>query len=165
MPHIKSRLAGLSCYALRHTVDFDKYTALSMAEDIGRLARLHQHDKAAFLDVATHTLHSYLDKSQDHFCAYFLALFPDKNYKILDPIAKVDKAFEAPSSGNRPVFWPVATPCRDTTFQLQNVVCFYCGVPGHMSPRCFWKMRQASNCRFTPYRNQRLPPGGRPGPQ
>jgi hypothetical protein len=113
-PDIESRLAGLSSYALGHTVDFDKYTALSMAEDIGRLAHLHQHGKAAFLDVATQALRSCIDKSQDHFPAYFLALFSDKNYtKILDSIAKVDKAFEAPSPGNRPLLRPVTTPPRD----------------------------------------------------
>jgi hypothetical protein len=165
-PDIESRLASLSSYALRHTVDFDKYTALAMAEDLGRFAHLHQHDKAAFLDVATQTLRSYLDKSQDHFRAYFLALFSDKNYsKILDSIAKVDKAFAVPSPGNRPVLRPVATPRRDASSRMQNVVCFYCGVPGHTSPRCFRRMRQTSNRRFTPYQNQRPPPAGRPGPQ
>jgi hypothetical protein len=64
-PDIESRLAGLSSYALRHTVDFDKYsnTALSMAEDIDRLAHLHQlHDKAAFSDVATYSNVSSLSR-------------------------------------------------------------------------------------------------------
>ena len=57
---IESQLSDLSWYALRHTADFDTYTALSKAEQIAHDARSQQHAKSIFLDVATQTLRSLL---------------------------------------------------------------------------------------------------------
>ena len=57
---IESQLSDLSLYALRHTADFDTYTALSKAEQIAHDARSQQHAKSIFLDVATQTLRSLL---------------------------------------------------------------------------------------------------------
>ena len=82
----------LSAYGLRSKADFDKYTALSMAESVAREALRLSYDKASFLDAAIQGLRPRLQVSTDKFQAYFLALFSDKDYaKVLDSLAKDGK--------------------------------------------------------------------------
>ena len=65
--------------------DFDKYTAVSMAEAASMEALRINDPKASFLDAACQTLRAQLDKPTDKFQAYFLALFSDKDYtKLLE---------------------------------------------------------------------------------
>ena len=90
-----SQLAKLSAYGLRSEADFDKYTALSMAESVAREAHRLSHEKASFLDAAVQGLCPRLQAPTDKFQAYFLALFSDKDYaKVLDSLAKVDKVLK-----------------------------------------------------------------------
>ena len=51
-----SQLARLSAYGLRSAADFDKYTALSMAESVAREAHRLSHEKVSFLDAAVQGL-------------------------------------------------------------------------------------------------------------
>ena len=86
-------MGKLSAYGLRSKADFDKYTALTMAESFAREALRLSHDKASFLDAAIQGLRPRLQVSTDKFKAYFLALFSDKDYaKVLDSLAKDGKA-------------------------------------------------------------------------
>lgn len=124
-----TQIIGLSSYGLRHLSDFDKYTALSMAESLADDARHKHHSKAAFLSAAVQTLRTHLAKSTQLFQAYFLALFADKDYtKVLDSIAKVDKSLRSEST----------RPQRNSpTTRYRAVVCYECGRPGHTAPRCY----------------------------
>ena len=88
-----SQQVTLSAYGLRSAADFDKYTALSMAESVAQEAHRLSHEKASFLDAAVQGLRPRLQASTEKFQAYFLALFSDEDYpKMLDSLAKVDKA-------------------------------------------------------------------------
>ena len=75
---IEAQIAPLSTYGQRHLSDFDKYTALSMAESLASDAKQVNHSKASFLAVVSQTLRSHLQKSNKVFQAYFLCL-PTKN--------------------------------------------------------------------------------------
>jgi len=77
---------------MRNFVDFDKYTALSMAESLASDAKQHSHPKASFLSMAPQTMRGCLDKDPKQFRVYFLALFAEKEYtQVLDRVSKVDK--------------------------------------------------------------------------
>ena len=65
-----------------------------MAESLASDVKQHNHPKASFLAVASHTLRGHLQKPTKLFQAYSLASFADKEYsQILDHISKVDKSF------------------------------------------------------------------------
>lgn len=140
-----SQLAKLSAYGLRSQADFDKYTALSMAESAAQEVHQLSHDKASFLDAAIQGLRPRLQVSTDKFQTYFLALFSDKDYaKVLNSLAKVDKAHKktapAPTQASTQLARPPTRPNR--------VRCYYCGIPGHMAANCF---RRPQRGRYTPY--------------
>ena len=77
-------------YGIHKMVDFNKYTALSLAESLASDAKQHSHPKASFLSMASQTMRGYLDKDPKQFRAYFLALFAEKEYtQAPDRISKV----------------------------------------------------------------------------
>ncbi|KAJ7391200.1 hypothetical protein OS493_019331 [Desmophyllum pertusum] len=136
-----SQLARLSAYGLRSEADFDKYTALSMAEKCCPRAHRLSHDKASFLDAAIQGLQASTDKFQ----AYFLTLFSDKDYtKVLDSLAKVDKAHKrtAPASSQ------ASTQPGSPSTRPNRIRCFSCGIPGHTAANCF---RRPYRGRYSPY--------------
>lgn len=140
-----SQLARLSAYGLRSAADFDKYTALSMAESVAREAHRLSHEKASFLDAAVQGLRPRLQASTEKFQAYFLALFSDKDYtKVLDSLAKVDKAHRkaapAPSQAS-------TQPARLTS-RPNRLRCFSCGILEHTAANCFRRQQRA---RYAPY--------------
>ena len=147
---IETQIAPLSTYGQRHLSDFDKYTALSMAESLASDAKQVNHSKASFLAIASQTLRSHLQKSNKVFQAYFLALFADKEYtQILDRISKVDKSLRsdpASRASNTPQDVPGASG------RSQRLICFYCGIAGHTANRCYCRNQPArsANC-YTPY--------------
>lgn len=138
----------LSKYGLRSQVDFDKYTAVSMAEAASMEDHRTNDPKASFLEAACQTLRVQLNKPTDKFQAYFLALLSDKDYtKVLECIAKVDKAFKRSSSS-------ATTPGRSP--RSSRVVCFFCGSPDHIASTYFrrrqgFQGRLGFNPRFSPY--------------
>ena len=140
-----SQLARLSAYGLRSAVDFDKYTALSMAESVAREAHHLSHETASFLDAALQGPCSHLQASPENFQAYFLAIFSDKDYtKVLDSLAKVDKAYNkaAPAPSQAPT-----QPVRFTS-PPNWLRCFPCGILGHTAANCFRRQQRA---RYAPY--------------
>ena len=99
--------------------------------------------KAAFLDAACQTLRAQLDKPTDKFQEYFLALFSDKDYtKVLQCIAKVDKTFKSNASASSSNAPSARSP------RSSRVVCFHCGIPGHVAFMCFRNRQQGYQSRF-----------------
>ena len=140
-----SQLARLSAYGLRSAVDFDKYTALSMAESVAQKAHHLSHETALFLDAALQGPCLRLQASPENFQAHFSALFSDKDStKVLDSLAKVDKAYKkvAPAPSQAPT-----QPVRFTS-PPNWLRCFSCGILGHMAANCFRRQQRA---RYAPY--------------
>lgn len=128
---------------MRSAADFDKYTAVSMAEAASMEAHRINDPKASFLDSARQTLRAQLDKPTDKFQAYFLALFNDKDYtKVLECIAKVDKTFRSNASATSSNAPSARSP------RSSRVACFHCGIPGHVASMCFRRRQQGYQSRF-----------------
>ena len=154
-PDISTHMRQLSSYGLRSEADFDKYHAVTLAEAAAVEAHRAADPKAYFLDAACQTLRSSLSRPTDRFKAYFLALFSDKDYtKILDSIAKVDKAFDRHTQGGSTQ--NVTRPIPSRLARAASIICFNCGQPGHIAPHC-WQLRRDQRApprrfgRFAPY--------------
>ena len=52
---------------MRRSHDFDKYKALSMAEELVIVARIAKHEKAAFLSTAVRALRDRIDQPTELF--------------------------------------------------------------------------------------------------
>ena len=137
-------------YGLRSLVDFDKYTALSMAESLTSDAKQNSHPKASFFSIPFQTMRGYLDNDTKQFRVYFLDLFAEKEYtQVLDRISKVDKSLRADRTSSQfPPGCSTGGPLRSSA-----IICDFCGIPGHTSFRCFRRMsnQRASRGRFSPY--------------
>lgn len=147
---IDVQLERLSAYGLRNLVNFDKYTALFIAESLASDAKQNSHPKASFLSMASQTMRGYLDKDPKQFRAYFLALFAEKEYtQVLDRIPKVDKSLLADRTSSQ---FP---PDRSSGRPLRSsaIICDFCGIPDHTLFRCFRRMsnQRAGSGRFSPY--------------
>ena len=151
---IESQIARLSTYGQRHLSDFDKYAALSMAESLASDAKQVNHSNASFLAVALQMLRSHLQKSNNVFQDYFLALFADEEYtQVLDRISKVDKSLRSdPTLCASSIPQDAPGPSGRPSSRSQRVICFYCGIPGHTAARCFRRFQSARSAnRFAPY--------------
>ena len=152
-PDVPSHLLRLSQYGLRSASDFDKYHALNLAEAAAREAHRVHDSKASFLDAAIQTLRSHVSISLDKFQAYFTALFCDKDYtKILECIARVDKVFLIKCSRQRHrLLVPLLNgPVSPRPARSGRVVCFHCGIPGHIAPNCFRRRRESDGRAMLP---------------
>lgn len=156
---VEELLKKLGTYGLRRKCDFDKYTALSMAEDLVSTAKETKHEKSAFLAAAAQALRDRVEQPLDRFQAYFLALFNDKDYvKVLDSLAKVDKALRTrgeKTSSRVSTDRPQEQGQSNGSFERNiRYRCHYCGVAGHTAPYCFRRRRanQFGRGRFAPYR-------------
>ena len=144
----------LSKYGLRSGSDFDKYTAVVMAESASMEAHRTSDPKASFLEAACQTLRAHLATPTDKFQAYYLALFSDKDYtKVLESISKVDKVFKQSAESSATASG--TAPARQTN-RPSRVVCYNCGMPGHVVSSCFRRrqpgpQRGWGNARFSPY--------------
>ena len=107
---VDAQIVRLSSYGLRHATDFDKYSALSMAESLASDAKQHNHPKASFLAVASQTLRGHLQKPTKLFQAYFLALFADKEYSQIRWIASL--RLTSPSVQKPPSVLPIFRICQ-----------------------------------------------------
>ena len=149
---VEDGLKRLSVYGLRRKADFDKYHALTLAEDVMHSAKEFNHERAS-------SLRDKLDSSDDDFRAYFMALFGDKDFqKVYECLAKVDKARNIQST-------PTAStshPTVDTSASHPGpMVCYFCGIPGHIAPFCYKKKYSRGRgrgrgggrgrARFSPY--------------
>ena len=79
-------------------VDFDKFEALRLAEELVSLAKTTSDTKAASYDIIATTLREKIHVPKEQFKAYCLALLADKEYtRIFHTISKVDKSFRRPA--------------------------------------------------------------------
>ena len=69
----------VSSYGLRHDLDFDKYEALRLAEQLVSIARASNHEKASFYDLAVTLLQQRLSVPNSHFKAYFLSFSQERS--------------------------------------------------------------------------------------
>lgn len=140
----------VSSYGLRHDLDFDKYEALRLAEQLESISRATSHEKDSFYDFAVTSLQQRLSVPNSQFKAYFLVLLVGKDYAlVLESISKVDKSLardNGASSSRRssPYVRPSTTPRTNS-----RVVCCYCGVPGHRVAQCWRKQRDLDPAKFS----------------
>ena len=141
-PEIATRVSALCSYGLRRLDDFDKYSALSMADSLAYEAKVIAHEKASFYAVAAQALRDRLEKPKAQFHSYFMALFSDRDFgKVLECISKVDKSFgNSPSSSYRQQNYQQRYLSRDSFRSTRRIVCYSCGTPGHLASRCFQKL-------------------------
>ena len=149
---VASILGRINKLAIRPPADFDKYEALSLAQELVRVATIENHGKAAVYGASLEEIHSRLERPAPQFKAYFLALFADKGFaNIIQSLAKVDKALGSA---------PHTTSRRQPNYSggaNRQVVCYRCGRPGHFANRCYARQFQPNRSpRFAPY--QRFPP-------
>ena len=149
-------------YTLRRNVDFDKYKALELVDQLRTLAIQLKDAKADYFNSVHTTL---LDKlphsSPELFKAYILSLLGDRDYeKIVETIKKVDKSFAsttAPKPGYpypQPLFSQQFNqgPQRFPAFQTYTTApnfprtpwrsrhCTYCGLRNHTSHICYKRL-------------------------
>jgi len=90
---VESFLVKVSSYGMRHDLDFDKYEALRLAEQLAAIPRSSSHANASFYDLAASSLRERLSVQNGHFKAHFLALLAEKDYStVLESLAKVEKS-------------------------------------------------------------------------
>ena len=90
-------------YALRQTWDFDKYKALKLIENLKSVAIQCRDKKADYYSTVHVKLLERISKQAEQFKRYVLSLLADQDHeKIIDAVAKVDKAFgnNSPSSAH-----------------------------------------------------------------
>ncbi len=81
-------------YALRQMLDFDKYKALNVAEQLKTVVMQVNDKKADFHSSVHFTLTKKITKPPEQFKSYILFLLGDRDYKkIVEAINKVDKSF------------------------------------------------------------------------
>ena len=155
---VEDGLSRLGAYGLtRRKCDFDKYIALSIADDLVATAKELKHSKALFLAAAAHALRDRIEKPLDQFQAYFLALFSDEDYaKVLDSIGKLDKALRVQQKSAPSAQVPVPSTSSANSSRSTRYLCNFCGIAGHTAPFCY-RLRRSQACRgrYSPYPQSR----------
>ena len=130
-PDVKTLLTRITGYGFRRAEDFDKYDALALVEQLATSSKINNDEKAHTYSAILSTLREKLSSPTKQFKAYYVALLADKEYsKLLDTVAKVDKVFK--KGGSHPASSP--TPYSRPR---PTIYCFSCGMPGHISSRCY----------------------------
>ena len=133
---------------MRHDLDFDKYEALRLAEQLAAIAQSSNHAKASFYDLAA-SLRERLSVQNGHFKAYFLALLAEKDYStVLESLAKVEKSLSRwDNAATR--FRRSLSYARPVSSQRpNNICCFYCGMAGHRVAQCYRKQRDMASSKY-----------------
>ena len=133
---------------MRHDLDFDKYEALRLAEQLAAIARSSNHAKASFYDLAASSLRERLSVQNGHFNAYFLALLAEKDYStVLESLAKVEKSLSRRDNAATRLrrSLPYARPVSNQ--RPNNIRCFYCGMAGHRVAQCYRKQRDMASSK------------------
>ena len=93
-PTIASIKTGITQYALRQLVDFDKYQALEKVDSLKTISRELKDEKADYYAAVYAILAERIEKPKEHFKQYVLSLLGDKDYdKILNSLSKVDETY------------------------------------------------------------------------
>lgn len=124
--------------------DFDKYSALRLAEELASVAKTSAHAKATNYEIIASTLREKLSAETAQFKAYFLALLADKEFtRIIETVSKIDKSFKRA----HPYQNPPARRGRFSASSSPRIVCYRCGKPGHKVPQCWSTRRPPSRVR------------------
>ena len=149
-PTVASIKTGITQYALRQLVDFDKYHALEKVDSLKTISRELKDEKADYYATVYAILAERIEKPKEQFKQYMLSLLGDKDYdKILNSLSKVDKTYrddkKAPvSTATNSVVPPFSPPVflrnqiagqyplppGSYGFSAQHVNPFNGGVPG-----------------------------------
>lgn len=151
---VDSMILKITRYGMRKNEDFDKYEALSLAEQLLQVAQSTKHAKCTAYNIIVETLRDKLRTPRDQFKAYYLALLAEKEYSgILDSLAKVDKLFKKKTSNGQPS--QTSTTSTTSTSTASRIICWHCGIPGHRAAQCFRRGRS-----MQPYRRPQplMPP-------
>ena len=157
---VPAHLSKITSYGFRREEDFDKYDALSLAEQLATAAKLSGHEKASSYDSIACTLKEKLPFNKKQFKAYFVALLADKEYaKILEAVAKVDKSFKSsvPSAASGSTGVPAQASARPPPRRPRNF-CYACDAPVHTASRCFKRFNNRSYPQSRP--RPLMPPPG-----
>ena len=133
---------------MHHDLDFDKYEALRLAEQLAAIVRSSNHAKASFYDLAASSLRERLSVQNGHFKAYFLALLAEKDYStVLESLAKVEKSLSRRDNAATRLrrSLPYARPVSNQ--RPNNIRCFYCGMAGHRVAQCYRKQRDMASSK------------------
>ena len=136
---VEGLLSQLRRLAASKSVLFSKDHAMDTLLQLKILAKELKHQKASYFSAVLEALREKMSASEDQFKKYLLALLGDKEQeKVLDTIAKVDKASKAsrdspgPSSGSG----LRVLRARRRYARLDGARCFNCNRVGHYQNRC-----------------------------
>ncbi|EDO44728.1 predicted protein [Nematostella vectensis] len=146
-PDVGAIITKITNYGFIRIEDFDKYDAHRMAEQLAAAVRRHKDVKASGYHAIAAILREKLTTSTKEFKSYFVALLADMEHsRILDVVRKVDKNIK---KEDRELTHDYNRPQSRTS---ANIVCYTCGLRGHVYARCV---------RQRPYNLPRRSIGGR----
>ena len=94
-PTVASLKKAVVQYSARPTLDFDKYKALDMIDQLRYVAVQLRDKKADYFSSVHSLLLEKVNKPTEQFKNYVLSLVGDRDYeKIVETVAKIDKSFQ-----------------------------------------------------------------------
>lgn len=120
---------------------FLKDRALDMLVNLKVIAKESGHAKCGFFDAVLKAMRERLSVAPEQFKKYLEVLLGDKDHeKVLDAIAKVDKAGRVASQGSRTGFRSNPYPRMGRGYQSYqsraSVECYNCRRLGHYQAQC-----------------------------
>ena len=98
-PTISSLKKAIIQFSLRKTIDFDKYKALEMVQDLKDVANSIKDKNADYYSQVLLTLTEKIDKSAEQFKSYILALLGGRDFdRVVEAVNKIDKNYNQDAS-------------------------------------------------------------------
>ena len=133
---VDSSLAEIRQMASSKTSSFNKDNLLDLLLGLKMVAREAGHPKAGFFSAVLEAMRDKLQSPPDQFKRYILVLLGDKDQeKVLESMAKVDKAFQAQASTASPNTRGVPRR-RGRGGRFAHVQCYHCFDYGHYKSHC-----------------------------
>lgn len=145
-------------YAMRPPIEFNKYEALDLLENLQNAARDTKHDKQEYYRLAYRTARSKINLPAESFRSLTLRLLGDKDHqKVFEAVAKVEKPLLKASSSGRTSFPPYSSSTWGPRLyrtrgraRPSTSTCYYCHQPGHRIARCFLRMSHSPSSSTPP---------------
>ena len=140
---VDSSLADIRQMASSKASTFNKDHLMDLLLGLKLVARETRHPKAGYYSAVLEAMRERFQSPPDQFKKYILVLLGDKDHeKVLDSLAKVDKAYQVSSpSANR----GVSTRGRGRGGRFANVQCYHCFGFGHYKSHCPLLAQSVSN--------------------